>query len=107
VLFMHDRMQFPFVSIAVCYTRLLCRQLCRHLAGCCNPDRHGVPCCAVCCRNFSAREEARCDCDTLQEVLASLPGARRMVVSRQSWCCWHSCSPLHLLYPLCQDAVTC
>jgi hypothetical protein len=33
-------------------------------------------------RNFSAREEARCDCDTLQEVLGALPGARRMVVSR-------------------------
>jgi hypothetical protein len=45
----------------------------------------GVVRCAVLafCRNFSARDEARCDCDTLQQVLESLPGARRMVVSAQ------------------------
>lgn len=54
-------------------------------------ERRAVFRCAVLscvvCRNFSARDESRCDCDTLQEVLASLPGARRMVVSRRAACC--------------------
>ncbi|KAF6258233.1 Metallo-dependent phosphatase-like protein [Scenedesmus sp. NREL 46B-D3] len=31
-------------------------------------------------RDYSARDEARCDCDKLQQVLDSLPGAQRMVV---------------------------
>lgn len=33
------------------------------------------------CREYSARDESRCDCDKLQQVLEALPGARRMVVS--------------------------
>ncbi|WIA20087.1 hypothetical protein OEZ85_005946 [Tetradesmus obliquus] len=31
-------------------------------------------------RDYSARDEDRCDCDKLQQVLESLPGAQRMVV---------------------------
>ncbi len=31
-------------------------------------------------RDYSLPEERRCDCDTLQQVLASIPGAERMVM---------------------------
>lgn len=32
-------------------------------------------------RDYSARQEVHCDCETLQSVLDNIPGAKRMVVS--------------------------
>ena len=32
-------------------------------------------------RDYSAREQGKCNCERLQEVLGAMPGAKRMVVS--------------------------
>lgn len=47
----------------------------------CTLPAHAALSAWLACRDYSARDEARCDCDKLQQVLDSLPGAQRMVVS--------------------------
>lgn len=69
----------PYVVVDVLHTLRIVvgSQL---LTGCAVPYAlHAVH--GLSCRDYSARDEARCDCDKLQQVLESLPGAQRMVVS--------------------------